>query len=34
MDVFEHLDRSETDLDLLRLRLGPSARALYDRWIG
>jgi hypothetical protein len=34
VDVFEHLDLSQDVLALLLCRLGPSARALYDRWIG
>jgi hypothetical protein len=33
VDVFEHLDLSEGDLDAFLSRLGPSARALYGRWI-
>lgn len=33
VDVFEHLDLSDEELERFIGRLGPSARALFDRWI-
>jgi hypothetical protein len=33
VEVFEHLDLPDVALSKFRSRLGPSARALYDRWI-
>ncbi len=33
VDVFEHLDLSDEALERFIARLGPSSRALYDRWI-
>lgn len=33
VDVYEHLDLPERQLEDFRSRLGPSSRALYERWI-
>lgn len=33
VDVFEHLDLPSEALERFIARLGPSSRALYDRWI-
>jgi hypothetical protein len=33
VDVFEHLDLTDEELERFVARLGPAARALFDRWI-
>lgn len=34
VEIFEHLDLASDGLEDFYKRLGPSARSLYDKWIG